>query len=122
MDKPIAIEHQLPADTPINNYFFSSCSRSLEAMGTAKFPCKLRMLGVATYNLLTVATGATLAAVEATPKVWDIAAVWVILQAAGAMDSPAGSSKFFPLQPNQNYGDRSFPSLVIGQKNFLPTF
>jgi myo-inositol-1(or 4)-monophosphatase len=118
----IAIEDQLPADTPINNYFLSSCSRSLEAMGTVKFPCKLRMLGVATYNLLTVATGATLAAVEATPKVWDIAAVWVILQAAGAQWIPLQDKQIFPLQPNQNYGDRSFPSLVIGQKNFLPTF
>jgi myo-inositol-1(or 4)-monophosphatase len=120
--QPIAIEHQLPADTAINNYFLSSCSRSLEAMGTVKFPCKLRMLGVATYNLLTVATGATMAAVEATPKIWDIAAVWVILQAAGAQWISLQAEQIFPLQPNQNYGDRSFPSLVVGQKNFLPTF
>jgi myo-inositol-1(or 4)-monophosphatase len=42
------------------------------------------MLGVASYNLLTVAAGITLGAVEATPKIWDIAGVWPILQAAGA--------------------------------------
>ncbi|AFY68782.1 inositol monophosphatase [Thalassoporum mexicanum PCC 7367] len=121
--QPIAIETQLPADTTINNYFFSSCSRSLAAMGRAEYPFKLRMLGVATYNLLTVATGATLAAVEATPKIWDIAAVWVILQAAGAQwISLNKDTPIFPLQPNQDYGDRSFPSLVVGQRNFLPTF
>jgi len=39
------------------------------------------MLGVASYNLITVATGATLGSVEATPN-WDIAGAWVIVQAS----------------------------------------
>ena len=68
---------------PSGSYFFSLCARSLKVLQNP-FPCKIRMLGVATYNLLTVASGVSLGAVEATPKIWDIAAVWAITQAAGA--------------------------------------
>jgi len=65
-----------------SNCFFSLCSRSVSAL-QQPFPCKIRMLGAASYNFLTVATGATLGGVEATPKIWDIAAAWPIVQAAG---------------------------------------
>jgi myo-inositol-1(or 4)-monophosphatase len=104
---------ELPPDIPLSNYFFSCCSRSLERIGIAKYPCKLRMLGVASYNLLTVATGATLGAVEATPKIWDIAAVWVITQAAGAIWRSLAVEPIFPLESDRNYSDHNFPTLVI---------
>jgi myo-inositol-1(or 4)-monophosphatase len=103
----------LPEDIPLGNHFFSCCSRSLERIGIAKYPCKLRMLGVASYNLLTVATGSTLGAVEATPKIWDIAAAWVITQASGAIWVPLESGSIFPLESDRNYSDRNFPTLVI---------
>jgi myo-inositol-1(or 4)-monophosphatase len=111
--KQIKSLQELPPDIPLSNYFFSCCSRSLERIGIAKYPCKLRMLGVASYNLLTVATGATLGAVEATPKIWDIAAVWVITQAAGAIWKPLASEPIFPLQSDRNYSDHNFPTLVV---------
>jgi myo-inositol-1(or 4)-monophosphatase len=79
----------------------------------AKYPCKLRMLGVASYNLLTVATGATLGAVEATPKIWDIAAVWVITQAAGAIWKSLVAESIFPLERDRDYSDQNFPTLVV---------
>ena len=34
-----------------------------------QIPCKIRMLGMVAYNFLTVAFGATLGGVEATPKI-----------------------------------------------------
>lgn len=76
------------------------------------FPCKIRMLGVATYNLLTVASGVSLGAVEATPKIWDIAAVWAIAQAAGASWVALDGESSFPLIVGKDYSSFPFPTLV----------
>jgi myo-inositol-1(or 4)-monophosphatase len=103
------------------NHFFNLCARSIGILKNP-FPAKVRMLGVATYNLLTVAAGATLGGAEATPKIWDIAAVWVIVQAAGAVWHPLESEPIFPLTVGQNYGDRSFPTLVVGYPELVPVF
>lgn len=85
------------------------------------FPCKIRMLGVASYNFLTVADGAVLGCLEATPKVWDIAAAWVIVQAAGGVWVSLGSEPF-PLLLEIDYSDRSFPSLIVSRKELLSVF
>jgi myo-inositol-1(or 4)-monophosphatase len=111
--------HVSAAD-PASNEFFSLCARSIGVL-QHPVPCKIRMLGAATYNLLTVATGATLGAVEATPKIWDIAAVWAIVQAAGAIWLPLGAEPF-PLQPGQDYGSQSYPTLVVSRAELLDTF
>jgi myo-inositol-1(or 4)-monophosphatase len=103
------------------NHFFNLCARSVSAL-KQPFPCKIRMLGVATYNLLTVAAGATLGGVEATPKIWDIAAVWAIVQAAGATWLPLETNPIFPLQVGQNYCDRPFPTLVVSRSDLIPIF
>ena len=44
------------------------------------FPGKIRLLGVSSLNLTSVAMGQTFGAIEATPKIWDIAAAWLILE------------------------------------------
>ncbi|MCT7974587.1 inositol monophosphatase family protein [Laspinema olomoucense] len=103
------------------NQFFSFCSRSIGNY-QPDFPCKIRMLGVASYNFLTVAAGITLGGVEATPKIWDIAGVLPIIQAAGAVWRPLEPGPIFPLTPGTNYGDRSFPTLVTAQPELLPVF
>jgi myo-inositol-1(or 4)-monophosphatase len=110
-----------PNPDALGNYFFSACSRSLEKMGRSKFPFKLRMLGVASYNILTVAIGSTIGAVEATPKIWDIAAVWVILKAIGAIWVPLEASQnIFPLELGKDYSSRNFPTLVVSHSQLLP--
>ncbi|MEE3717837.1 inositol monophosphatase family protein [Tumidithrix elongata RA019] len=126
---PLQVNSAPPLLTNLGSHLFSSCSRSLEAIpfgmhtaATTKLPAKLRMLGVASYNLLTVATGATIAAVEATPKIWDIAAAWAILQAAGAIWIPLESQPIFPLEFGKNYSDRNFPTLVVSHTELLPIF
>lgn len=61
----------------------SLCSRSIRVLQTLPdrpFPGKVRLFGVASLNLVGVATGQTVAALEATPKVWDLAAAWLVLQ------------------------------------------
>ncbi|PSB17690.1 inositol monophosphatase, partial [filamentous cyanobacterium CCP2] len=102
------------SDEPSSNQFFNLCARSIDVLRhTNPFPCKVRMLGVASYNLLTIASGAVLGGVEATPKIWDIAAVWVIVQAAGGAWHSLESEPIFPLQVGQDYGKRSYPTLAV---------
>ncbi|MBW4634223.1 MAG: inositol monophosphatase family protein [Iphinoe sp. HA4291-MV1] len=113
---PIHTSH----DAPSGNHFFNVCSRSTSVI-QKDFPCKIRMLGVASYNFLTVAAGATLGGVEATPKVWDIAAAWVIVQAAGGSWLPLNSEPF-PLISGEDYTTRSFPTLVVSRKELIPVF
>ena len=118
---PIHLPEVSPDPNAIANYFFSACSRSLEKMGRSKFPFKLRMLGVASYNILTVAIGSTIGAVEATPKIWDIAAAWVILKAIGAIwVSLEASPNIFPLEMGKDYSQRNFPTLVVSHAELLP--
>ena len=108
-------------DRLTSNHFFNLCARSVSVLKNP-FPCKIRMLGVATYNLLTVAAGATLGGVEATPKIWDIAAIWTIVQAAGAVWTPLESTPIFPLQVGQDYSRRAYPTLVVSRSELLPVF
>jgi len=44
------------------------------------FPGKIRLLGVSSLNLTSVAMGQTFGAIESTPKIWDIAAAWLLLE------------------------------------------
>jgi myo-inositol-1(or 4)-monophosphatase len=108
-------------DAPSHNHFFSLCARSIDVL-KQPFPCKIRMLGVATYNFLAVANGAALGAVEAIPKIWDLAGVWVIVQAAGGAWVSLNSEPFFPLQAGKNYGSTSFPTLVVSREQLVPVF
>jgi len=60
----------------------SLCSRSihvLQRLPQRRFPGKIRLLGVASLNLVSVAMGQTIAALEASPKIWDLAASWLVL-------------------------------------------
>ncbi|MDX2240511.1 MAG: inositol monophosphatase family protein [Leptolyngbyaceae cyanobacterium bins.302] len=108
-------------DAPSPNHFFNVCARSTSIL-QYPIPCKIRMLGVATYNLLTIAAGWALGGVEATPKIWDIAAVWAITQAAGATWTAIEPDPIFPLQPGQDYSRRSYPTLVTSRTELVATF
>lgn len=109
------------AAAPSGHQFFNLCARSTAVLQNP-VPCKIRMLGVASYNLLTVAAGIALGGVEATPKIWDIAAVWAIVQAAGGAWVPLEPDPIFPLQVGQDYGSRSFPTLAVSRADLVPTF
>jgi myo-inositol-1(or 4)-monophosphatase len=118
--KPTSI-HVSPAD-PDPNQFFNLCARSTCVLQQQPFPCKIRMLGIATYNLLTIAAGIALGGVEATPKIWDIAAVWVITQAAGATWTSLQPEPIFPLQPGKDYSQCNYPTLVTSRTDLVPLF
>ncbi len=101
-----------------SNSLFSLCSRSMKH-APHPFSCKIRAVGVASYNLLTVAAGITVGALEATPKVWDISAVWVILHAAGGIWVDLSGKPAFPLLPGYSYGTKQHPCLVVNQANLI---
>ncbi len=64
----------------------SLCSRAIRVLQQRpdrRFPGKIRLLGVASLNLLSVALGQTVGALEATPKIWDMAAAWLVLSELG---------------------------------------
>src|SRR5919202_1994988 len=109
------------ADSPSNNHFFNICSRSA-SMLQQSLPCKIRMLGVASYNFLTIASGAALGGIEATPKIWDIAGAWVIVQAAGGVWVPLDSTAIFPLNVGEKYGSRARPTLVASSPDVVSVF
>ncbi|MEB3295895.1 MAG: inositol monophosphatase family protein [Synechococcales bacterium] len=112
---------QVSSDDLSSNHFFNLCARSTGVLKNP-MPAKIRMLGVATYNVLMVAMGATLGGVEATPKIWDIAATYAIAQAAGVIWQPLQPDPIFPLTAGENYGTRSYPTLVVSRPDFLPVF
>jgi myo-inositol-1(or 4)-monophosphatase len=109
-NKPIHVSQDLPS----GNHFFSLCARSLQIWQPG-FPCKIRMLGVATYNFLAVAAGTSLGGVEATPKIWDLAAVWAILHAAGGRWTSLRDEPTFPAVVGRDYGSYAMPSLIVNR-------
>jgi myo-inositol-1(or 4)-monophosphatase len=112
--------HTSPAD-PNPNQLFNLCARSTAVM-TQPFPCKIRMMGVASYNHVLVAAGVALGGMEATPKIWDIAAVWVLVQAAGGAFVSLEPEPVFPLQVGQDYGSRPLPSLAVSRAALVEVF
>jgi myo-inositol-1(or 4)-monophosphatase len=108
-------------DEPSLNHLFCLCARSTSVLQNP-FPCKIRMVGVASYNMILVATGAALGAVEATPKIWDIAASLPILRAAGGVFVSLEATNPFPLQIGVNYGSKSFTCLSVSRSELIPIF
>ncbi len=107
-------------DEPDKTRFFTICSRST-ALLRHPFPTKIRMLGSAAHNFLTVASGAALGGVEATPKVWDLAGAWPILRAAGGVWAPLADAPF-PLAEGADYTRRSFPMLALARADLRDRF
>ncbi len=78
------------------------------------------MLGSAAYHLLTVATGGALAGVESTPKLWDLAAAYLVLTEAGGCASYVDGGAIFPLPPTpRDYVDVSLPVLAAGSREIF---
>jgi myo-inositol-1(or 4)-monophosphatase len=106
---------------------FSFCTRSISLLQqepalSQRFPCKIRMLGASTYNLLCVANGAVMGGAEATPKVWDIAAIWPICQAAGVHWLSQTGVEPFPLTIGNDYGRHNYPTLALARADLQPIF
>lgn len=116
--KPIKPSQEFASSTQI----FNVCPRSLKKVLPNLPPAKIRLLGMATYNFLLVASGVAIGGVEATPKIWDIAAAWVIIQASGAVWISLENDPIFPLEVGLDYTDRSYPTLTLARPDLLSVF
>ena len=98
---------------PDDQHFIMHCTRTPRCY-TLTTPLKPRVLGSAAYNIAKVADGTALAGIEATPKIWDLAAALLILEEAGGVYAPLDDQpKLFPLVGvAQDYGRRSMPLMA----------
>ena len=102
----------------------SLCSRSirvLQKLPDQPFPGKIRLLGVASLNMVSVAMGQTMAALEATPKIWDLAAAWLVLEELACPLRWLGATPQ-DLQPGADLGTTDFPVLVANRPETLERF
>ena len=109
------------ADQKVNDqHFLMQCTRTPKSYRITS-PLKPRILGSAAYHIAAVANGSALAAIEATPKLWDIAAALLILQeAGGCYDTLDQSDPPFPLEGGlRDYERRSFPLVVAANESIL---
>ena len=103
-----------PAQKSYQSECISLCSRSIKILQKkpdSVFPGKIRLLGVSSLNLTSVAMGQTFGAIESTPKIWDIAAAWLLLQ---ELNCPIEWLETDPLNlvPGQNLSDVNFPLIA----------
>jgi len=103
-----------------DQHFIMCCTRTGRRY-RVETPLKSRIMGSAAYHLLKVADGSALAAIEATPKVWDLAAALLILSEAGGTIHPISNMSLpFPLaQVAADYKSRSFPLIAAANSDIL---
>lgn len=111
--------HTAPTQQADDQHFLMQCTRTPQRYRVTS-PLKPRILGSAAYHIATVANGSALAGIEATPKIWDIAAALLILEEAGGTYRALGqTSPIFPLaQYALDYERCSYP-LVVAANNAL---
>lgn len=91
--------------------FFSCCSRTFRNYQVS-IPYKPRILGSAAYSFCTVSRGSALVVFDATPKIWDIAAAWLVVEEAGGIIETYDGIAPFPLRPGVNYESQVFTTLA----------
>ncbi len=104
-----------------NSGCISICSRSipmLQRKSNQRFPGKLRLMGVASLNLVGVAIGQTFGAIEATPKIWDLGSAWLILK---ELQCPIKWLKADPgnIESGQELSQASFPVVTASSSEKL---
>lgn len=111
----------LRVKTPNPNFpttFFSCCSRTFRNYEIG-IRYKPRILGSAAYSFCSVARGMALIAFEATPKIWDIAATWLLVSEAGGAVATHNGSAPFPVQAGRDYSQAQFPALAAATPELI---
>jgi myo-inositol-1(or 4)-monophosphatase len=106
--QPLRIQ---PPDARRPLSFFSCCSRTFRQYQVS-VPYKTRILGSAAYSLCTVARSSAILSFEATAKIWDLAAAWLVVTEAGGVFETLDGSQPFPLMAATDYTQKSFPVLA----------
>lgn len=98
--------------------FFVCCSRTFRRYNIT-IPYKPRILGSAAYNFCQLARGTAVVAFEATPKIWDLAAVWLLVQEAGGVVTTLHGQPPFPIIPDRDHTKTSYPTLAAASPDIL---
>ncbi len=98
--------------------FFACCSRTHQDYRVS-IPYKTRILGSAGYSMCAVARSIAIVAFEATPKIWDIAAGWLLVSEAGGKIETLDKSQPFPLRSGFDYTGKNFPTLAAANQRVL---
>jgi len=91
--------------------FFACCSRTFRYFDVS-IPYKPRILGSAAYSYCMVARGSALLGFDATPKIWDLAAIWVLVEEAGGKIGAFEGSSPFPLAHQEDFSAINYPTLA----------
>ncbi|GAB4537053.1 MAG: inositol monophosphatase family protein [Anaerolineales bacterium] len=103
-------------DLPMN--FLACCSRTHQRY-EVNLPYKTRILGAVTYNMIQVASGNAALNLEVTPKLWDVAAGWPIVEECGGVVAVINGTSPVPLQMNIDYAQLHFSTLTAGNTTLL---
>jgi myo-inositol-1(or 4)-monophosphatase len=98
--------------------FFACCSRSFRNFNIT-IPYKPRIMGSSTYTISMVARGLALLGLDVTPKIWDLAATWLLVEEAGGVMSVFEGEPAFPLSPNIDYSTTSYTILAAATPRLL---
>ena len=106
-----------------STHLFAMCTRSLK-QGRPDLICKTRIAGSTGFDLATLARGALVGAMELRVYLWDVAAVWPIVQEAGGtlMTNRNPERDIFPLQVGTDYGNEEFSVLGASSTELLSEF
>ncbi len=98
------------------NGFFNCCTRSHRYFNIT-IPYKTRILGSAAYDFCAVARGAAILGFQATAKIWDLAAGYLLLEEAGGVAEVYHPPKPFPLSSSIDYQDQSYATIMAANEN-----
>jgi myo-inositol-1(or 4)-monophosphatase len=101
--------HALDPDQPMA--FFACCSRTFRRYDIS-IPYKPRIMGSSAYTFCMLARGSALLGFDAAPKIWDLAAAWLLVEEAGGTITAFEGSPPFPISPKVDYREISYPTLA----------
>jgi myo-inositol-1(or 4)-monophosphatase len=98
--------------------FFACCSRTFRHFNIS-VPYKPRIMGSSAYSFCMVARGSALLGFDATPKIWDLSAVWLLVEEAGGVIQSFESTQVYPLNTDLDYSINSFPVIAAATLKVL---
>ena len=98
----------------INRYSIFTCSSGTEQHYKIRggIRAKRRTFGSTIYELYLVARGNALFSILPEPRIWDLAAAWLIIEESGGAIDTMKNSPPFPLAAQMSYANLKLPTLA----------
>ena len=114
-DIPIAT-HALDPDQAMA--CFACCSRTFRRYEIS-VPYKPRIMGSGAYTFCMLARRSALLGFDAAPKIWDLAAAWLLVEEAGGTIAAFEGPPPFPISTKIDYGETSYPTLAASSPDIF---